>query len=297
MQREYKGVKIFIDNGQELGYETNDILKKTINFFLIPILNRLPKNFQKHIKKSHRSAAEVIEYATTHRAVEILYKKGTTHASQSIWQKIMWAVWFNTNNAKAVRNRLRLVERELKHAINTTAVLRDQINLLSIASGSARAVVEVLFSLHSHRKTISVKFLDKNPEAIEYSKDLTKTLPKNYHLDWIIDTASNFPKYYGVDKKPDIIEMVGLMDYFHDPWAIRLLTLIRENLNLEGVLITANIIPNSEQKFISNAVGWKMIYRTPEDLIDLALAAGFEKNKIKIIYEPLKIHAVLIARK
>lgn len=298
MPKQYKDIKIIIDKSPHLGYETNNIPKKILNLFFIPLLNHLPKDFQKHIKKTHKSAEEVINHATSHRAIEILYKKGTTHASQNIIQKIMHGVWFNTNNAKAVRNRLRLVEKELKTAIDHLIATQSKVNILSIASGSARAIIEVLASVQlPSNKTITVKFLDKNLEALEYSKDLAKNLPSKYKLEWITDNASNFPQYYEEQEKPDIIEMVGLMDYFHDPWAIRILGLILEKLAPDGVLITANIVTNSEQRFVSDVVGWKMIYRTPEDLVDLALTAGFKSDDIKIICEPLKIHAVLVAKK
>lgn len=298
MPKQYKDIKIITDYRPYLGYETNGIFKKFFNLFFIPLLNRLPKDFQKHIKKSHKSAKEVIEHATTHRAMEILYQKDTAHASQNIIQKIMHGVWFNTNNAKAVRNRLRLVEKELKLTIDYFIAIKSKVNILSIASGSARAVIEVLASVQlPPDKTIVVKFLDKNPEALEYSKNLAKNLPSKHKLEWITDNASNFPQYYEEQEKPDIIEMVGLMDYFHDSWAIRILSLIRENLSASGTLITANIVANSEQRFISDVVGWKMIYRTPKDLADLALNVGFKSNNVKIICEPLKIHAVLIARK
>ncbi len=298
MPKQYKDIKIIVDKNLYSGYETNDISKKILNLFFVPLINHLPKNFQKHIKRSHKSAEEVINHATSHRAIEVLYKKGTTHTSQNIIQKIMHSVWFNTNNAKAVRNRLRLVEKELKLAIDHLVATQSKVNILSIASGSARAVIEVLASIQlPPGKTIAVKFLDKNPEALEYSKDLAKNLSGKYKLEWITDNASNFPLHYEEQEKPDIIEMVGLMDYFHDPWAVRILGLVLDKLTIGGVLITANIVTNSEQRFISDVVGWKMIYRTPEDLADLALTVGFKSNNVKVICEPLKIHAVLVAKK
>ena len=294
MAKEYRSVKIYTD--ESTTYETNILLKILANLLLVPILNHLPKRFQKLIKKSHKSTEEVIEHATTHKAIEILYKKGASHASRNSTQKFMKEFWFHTNNAKAVRNRLQLVEKILKHTIKFLTDQQNKISILSIASGSARAVIETLYSPDILNKKISVRFLDKSAEAIKYSKELAGNLSRIYKIEWTTDTASNFPKYYR-HEKPDIIEMVGLMDYFHDPWAIRILSLIYENLPANGTLITANIVPNAEQRFVSDVVGWKMIYRTPEDLIDLALAAGFDKDKIKIIREPLKIHAVLVAKK
>ena len=54
---------------------------------------------------------------------------------------------------------------------------------------------------------------------------------------------------------------------------------------------------NKERKFVTDVVGWKMIYREPAELMALAEKAGFLNNKITAYCEPLKIHFVMVARK
>ncbi|MDP3764559.1 MAG: hypothetical protein Q8Q95_02975 [bacterium] len=297
---EYRGVKIFVDNDKSNGYEISGPARKALSFVITSVLNLLPKSFQTYIKKSHKSAEEVIEHATTHRALEVLYNHGRTNASNGLFQKIAHLVWFGVlNNSLAVRNRLKLTKKEISLAIDAVNKINDNrpINILSIASGSARAVIEVLQALNLPARPISVKFLDKNPAAADYSKSLAGDLLQKYDLSWIIDTAGNFYKHYRNGENPDIIEMVGLLDYFNQTKTIVLLSFIYEYLRTGGIFVTANIIHNREQKFISRVVGWPMIYRTPQDLIDMALAAGFEPKNTKVICEPLKIHAVLIAKK
>lgn len=298
--KKYKGIIITIDNDDTLSYETNSILKKIINFFLVPILNLLPSGFQKLIKKSHRQTGEVIENATTYKAIEILYNYGYQHESKKLTQKIMHKIWFDFNNSKAIRNRLKLVKRELKKSIDKLSNCQSNINLLSIASGSARAVIEVLSQLKLPNNKIFVKFLDKNNDANKHSQKLARSYLgsnlNNYDLDWITDTISGFSKYYR-GQKVDIVEMVGILDYFNDNQVLKTFSLIFDNLSDNGVLITSNISDNKERKFITKIIGWPMIYRTAEDLIELALRAGFDDKKIKVIYEPLKIHGLLIAIK
>ncbi len=295
----YRGVGIFVDNDRECGYEFSTVLRRACNFTLTAILNSLPLGFQTYIKKSHKSAEEVIEHATTHRALEVLYQHGRTHSSRTLFQKLAHRVWFGIlNNSIAIRNRLKLTKKEIKSALDLLEQGEgNAINILSIASGSARAIIEVLQSLGGRKKTISAKFLDKNPEAIDYSRQLAGDLAQRYKLEWITDTAGNFYKHYSNGAKPDIIEMVGLLDYFDQTKCITLLAFVYEYLQAGGVFITANIIHNREQKFISKIVGWPMVYRSPKDLIDLALAAGFDPQKTKVVCEPLKIHAVLVAGK
>ena len=297
---EYRGVKIFIDNDRTNGYEFSNPIRGLVNFFITHILNALPASFQTYIKKSHKSAEEIIEHATTHRALEVLYNHGRSNKSNGLIQKIAHLVWFGVlNNSIAVRNRLKLTKKEIETAIYDIdqAGVYPSINILSIASGSARAVIEVLRKFSSPQKPITAKFLDKNPAAIAYSKELAGDLAQKYNLSWITDTAGNFYKHYRGEENPDIIEMVGLLDYFDETKSITLLAFINEYLRVGGIFITANIIHNREQKFISHLVGWPMIYRTPENLIDMALAAGFTPQNIKVVCEPLKIHAILIAKK
>ncbi|MBI2052234.1 MAG: class I SAM-dependent methyltransferase family protein [Candidatus Sungbacteria bacterium] len=296
---EHRGVRIFIDNDRNNGYEFSNFFRKTLNFIITTILNLLPQGFQVYIKKSHKSAEEVIEHATTHRALEVLYNHGRNNRSNGFIQKIAHAFWFGIlSNSIAVRNRLKLTKKEIQRSLDSLEKEGGNvINILSIASGSARAIIEVLNSIDTYKKEITAKFLDKNPKAIEYSKELANSLTKKYELTWINDTAGNFYKHYPSGENPDMIEMVGLLDYFGETKSITLLSFIYEYLNKNGFLITANIIHNREQKFISKVVGWPMIYRQPENLIDMALAAGFIPQNIKIVCEPLKIHAVLIAKK
>ncbi len=289
--------KILIDNDPNIEYEKNSRIKTTSDFFFIPILNSLPKSFQRFIKRSHKSVDEIIENKTTHKALEVLYKKGQTHHTKSLLSKLFHSVWFNTNNSKGVRNRLKLVKRELQILLTKFRDENRPIKFLSIASGSARAVVESLKEV-TFPETIPVQFtfLDKNPEAIDYSKELLSSLNVSSSR-WINDTVSNLFTNHIQEEKFDIVEMVGLMDYFNDERAIKVFTSIYKHLENDGALITANIAPNKEQKFITNVIGWTMIYRTAEDLCELLIKSGFTIERMKVLYEPLKVHSVIVAKK
>lgn len=292
-------LNIVTDNDSRLGYETNSPLKKIFNVILTPILNNFPPSLQGFIKKTHHSAKKVIEKATTHEAIEILYKNGEPEKAKNILQKFFYYIWFSTDNPKAIRNRLRLVERELRNAINENILEGRDTSILSIASGSSRAILDSLDGTLTQNKNVLVTFLDKSGAANKYSKKLTleKNYPSNYQFRWVKSTASKFPAYYQGLLLPNIVEIVGLFDYFKDKGILKLFSLIYKYLPTDGVFITSNIVDNHERKFVTDVVGWKMIYRNPEDFCNLAVKAGFNPSKIKFFYEPLKIHFVMVARK
>lgn len=289
-------VTAVIDHDNAVGLETNSLLRKFFDLFFIPVLNNLPKNFKHKIKKTNRAAREVIENVTNHQALETLYSKGNNFFEQNLMKKFFQKIWFNLNNSKAVRNRLKLVKREVKNHLQSDVKSSEKINIISIASGSSRAIIETIKENRGlERAKLSVTFLDKNKGAIEYSKRLSKDIP-DVELFWINDTVGNFLK--NLPKKEfDVVEIVGFLDYLKDEKAMEVFRGIYNILRNNGIVIAANVNHNKEEKFITNVIDWPMIYRTPEELSALIHKAGFPLEKMKAFYEPLKVHGIVVAKK
>ncbi|MCF7835860.1 MAG: class I SAM-dependent methyltransferase [Candidatus Marinimicrobia bacterium] len=297
--KNYESSEIFVDLDEHQEYEINGFFRKIINFSLVSCLNLLPAASQKIIKKTHKDAKKVIDNKTTHEALEVLYKHPERKRKENFVQKIARKIWFELDNSRSVRNRLKLVKKIFEKTVLDLKDSHETIKVLSIASGSSRALLEVLSNLDIKNEII-LKFLDKSTHAVEYSKKVTASLFgnkfTNYKTEWILDTANSFPKYWN-GQKIDIIEMVGLLDYFDDEKVLKIFTSIFNNLSDGGTLISANIANNKERKFLTKVVGWDMVYKTPEQFVDLATNAGFDRKKISIVSEPLNIHFVLIAQK
>ncbi|MEI6843595.1 MAG: class I SAM-dependent methyltransferase family protein, partial [bacterium] len=220
------------------------------------------------------------------------------YSSKKLLKKFFQYVWFNVDNSKAVRNRLKFVRRELKAHLHTIAGVDKEINIISIASGSSRAVIEIVNEERYLQDTkLSVTFLDKNPQAIEYSKRLAESISHpRIQLEWINDTVGNYFRS-NPTKKFDVVEIVGLLDYFTDEKVIEIFKGIYGILQDGGVVITANISHNKEERFITKVIDWPMIYRTPDELARLVHEAGFSYNTMKAFYEPLKVHGLVVAKK
>ena len=292
------GFRVFINNDPGLRLETNSFLKRLFNLFFIPIINNLPKGFKHKIKKTDRSAKEVIENVTTHNALEVLYSSGKLFSTRNLMNSIFQKIWFNMDNSKAVRNRLKFVISELKKHLQEIAKFDREINIISIASGSSRAIIEAVENAHYLKGTrLSLTFLDKSKDAIEYSKKLaTRINHLPIQFEWINDTAGSFLRN-PPDKKFDVVEIVGLMDYFNDEKLVETFKGILSVLKDGGIVITANINHNKEEKFVSDILEWVMIYRTAEELAQLLIRAGFDEKKMRVYYEPLKLHTIIVAKK
>jgi SAM-dependent methyltransferase len=289
-------MKVVVDNDGSMGYERTSKAREYLDMFLLPILNSLPLWSKGLLRKTHSDAERVIDNVTTHAALEVVYSYGADGSRKNEVANFFQKLWQGTRNAKAVRNRLRLVKREIMGALRSL-INDDKVHILSIASGSSRAIIESLQELekggHS-TSSIDATFLDKSPRAIEYSKEMARISGLSNKFFWVENTAGKYLNDESVAKKFDIIEMVGLMDYLDDAKGIQILSSVKKALKQGGKFITANIADNPERKFLTNAVGWKMIYRTAEELASLLIRSGFSESGMRIYYEPLCTHSIII---
>jgi hypothetical protein len=286
------GINITVDTDPQQNYEVNSFLRKAINFFLVPILNRLP---QRLFTGSSKRAKTVHEHASTHRALEVIYSfDHKLNFDKGILDGFFAYFWLKTNNAKALRNRLKLVKKELEKAIKS--INKKEIRILNLACGSNRAVIEIIGN-HKDNFDFEVFAIDKNESAIEDAKKFAQLFDISNLFQWHQDTISKFFEENN-NIKFDIIEMVGFLDYLDDEKAIRLFNQIYSTLTNKGVFITGSIKDNPERRFVTEVVGWpNLIFRSEFDLIKIIMGSKFKSSKIKIIYEPQNIHGVIVCKK
>jgi len=202
--------------------------------------------------------------------------------------------WIGMINAQAVRNRLRLVKRELAETVRAIAEEEKEVRLLSIASGSAQSVIEVMAELKDI--DIRVILLDLDPLAIDYSRKVAKKYGVEDKITFVIESTSTLEEVMK-EVRPHIIEMIGFLDYRPYAKAARLIERIYKVLPPGGKFLTGNTHPNPEQHFLKWVINWEMIYRKPEELGRILTEGGFAPENCKIICEPHKVQCVAVCQK
>ena len=269
---------------------------RLIHIVMITLLNLFPEKIAQSLflflSRNDSDCRIVFNNAGTWPALEVIYTlkarqaKGGIGVIDMFWQGLL-------DNTGSIRNRLLLVREELAALMLTRMSDEGSISILSIGSGSARPVLETIASLQG---TCEVKLLlvDMDKAALDFSK----TLAEKLHIKHTEYKEGNFFRIARdcVFFKPDIVEMVGLLDYLEDRRCVHILQQILKTLRPGGYLITGNISPNLEAPFVTKGINWPMTYRAPEELRELLVRAGFSAQHIRIVQEPLEVHTLAIAQ-
>jgi len=297
-------IQVIIDNDPTLGYEKkmgSDVFKLPIMFILTLWVTLKKLILGPKIKTNtfwfdgiSPVCRTIKENAMRWKALDIAYNYEFKKDSAFVTR--ITDFWLNIKNAQAVRNRLKLVKKELRQEIQNLSDKKLEIRLLSIAAGSAQGVIEIMSEFKQKGILIKAIFLDLDPTAIEYSRQMAQKFGIVNQIIFINKSAKELEEAVGYFK-PNIIEMVGFLDYRPKEKAINLIGKIYHILDSHSVALVSNIAPNSERYFLYQVMNWPMIYRFPKQLADVVVQGGFDPQKFEIIYEPLKIHGMAICRK
>lgn len=236
---------------------------------------------------------DVKDNAYSWRALEIIYNLPNYLSKKMSLDRIA-LYWNGLENAKAVRNRLRLTKEILSREI-VKRKSQDTIRLLSIASGSARAVLETLAEVvDKHQVSFEFRLLDLDPTASVYAQNLATELGVANRCKMIVGSTTDMKKLLG-NYRPDIIEMVGFLEYRNREKAVNLLKKIKELLAPGGSIIFSQVKPNREMYFLRFVMNWPMIYRTEEEFRKILVESGY--YDYELVSEPIGIHMVCSFRK
>jgi chemotaxis methyl-accepting protein methylase len=243
-----------------------------------------------------RSSRMVKEGAAKWRALDVVYNfaSGVGHTRL---RRVIDDFWLRIRNAQAVRNRLKIAKSKLREAILSVAATRqddDPIRILSLASGSAQGVIETLAEFRNLGLDIEVLLVDQDTSALAHARRLAR---EHNVEDKVITREGDVIFFDRVSRgyKPDIIEMLGLMDYLRTSLAVKLVRKIYSALNAGGRFLTCHVHPNSESYFLRHVVDWDMIYRPLGEFHDILVEGKFLHPAF--FTEPHGIHSVAVCEK
>ena len=196
-------------------------------------------------------------------------------------------------NRQSVTNRLKIVVNLLENAFKKF-INESEIRIVSVASGSAQAVIEAI--LKCPQLNIKAVLIDLDESAIEASRQKAKEAGIEDRFTFFKGTPSSLEKVCQ-NFQPHIVEMVGFLDYRPKKKAIQLINRIRCCLLPGSYFLTCNIRKNREKIFQDWVLLWPMIYRSEKQFAELLVKGGFSPEAINIFYEPFHIHGIAVCKK
>ncbi len=241
--------------------------------------------------------------AASWKALDIIYHwfdpdwRFDHYANLGFFEELLADFWIGMINAQAVRNRFKLASREISRAIDRL-LPRDEIRIFSIAAGSGEVILKEMVKRKQQGIVIRALLLDFDPTACEYARELADRYGVTDQIEVI---RANIRQIEAVLEqkqfRPDIIEMLGFLDYRPREKAVTLINRIWKLLPSGGVFFTCHIRRNPERWFLRWVISWWMIYRQPQELANLIAEGGFAPDQVRLLYEPQTVHGIAIATK
>lgn len=209
--------------------------------------------------------------------------------------RLITGFWINCLNCQAVRNRLLIV----RMAIVESALQlveeqgKQEVRLLSIACGSAQAVLEAAAVLQRRGITLRCLLTDKSDDALKYARGLAVKYGVDAQVRTEAVTAADAIRRHA--RTTDLVEVVGLADYFTAKHVLRMFRLLYEVVQPGTIFITGHIHSNREKFWVWWVINWPMLYKTRPQFLNLITEAGWEG--VLPLTEPHGIHTVAIARR
>lgn len=241
-----------------------------------------------------RTLQEIRQGAASFRALDMIYHRKVVDLDpRGRW---FAQFWLGMRNAQAVRNRGRLTRIELLKAVRKIApTIEGPVNIFSIASGSAEAVLDVVKVVQTEGIDVRIFLLDKDPLALEYSMKLAEDMALSHLVTTIEDDIRSIEVV--ADSLPPIhlLEMVGFLDYRPYKKGVQLFRRIKSVMAPGAAFITAQIAWNTEVPFMWTALQWPMIYRSRSKFHKMFLEAGFLTEHTCVFPEAQSIHNIGVA--
>ncbi len=295
--------KLFSEIDADINFEIN----RPIDFFYVPLFFLI--SVWVSIKKLIRPKIEINFYffdgisslcklvkdnATNWRALDFTYNH---HSSEKkIDNRVYDFYWRNLRSSRGLRNRLKIVKFLINKNIEEIAKRKKNIKIVSIASGSAQGVIECASMAREKEINVIILLIDLDQTALDHAKKLAKINQLEGQIEFFCEKASVVSRVCN-EFKPDIIEMVGFLEYRPKEKAIKLVKSIYDGINVGGTFITSQVCDGIDRLFMDGVLNWPMIYRDPEDSLAILLAAGFNQDNCSFFWEPLKIHYIMDCKK
>lgn len=196
----------------------------------------------------------------------------------------------------AVKNRRGLL-RDL--IVDTARAVEDRtLRVTSLACGPAREIFDI-FAEPDH-PDIDATCLDIDDQALAYARSIAAAAGVTERVSFIRANAVKLALGRDTLTLPaqHLVYSIGLIDYLADHLVVQLLDWICQNLRPGGLAVVGNFdVDNPDRAFMDHLLDWRLIHRSPENLLDLFAQSAFGSAPVQIRREATGINLFASARR
>lgn len=215
-------------------------------------------------------------------------------------------IWAGARDGAGVRTRATAAMREAVSHLSAQerSIDDDGIVSLSLACGAAAPVYELMGSLEENGiKVRKAVLADMDPMALASAYSIAETKGVEDKIELKLENLVNMETGEARDlteltdaKSIDVVDLLGLFEYFPRDLAVSVLKQVKEVLKSDGIIVFGNMVDKRpQQTFFSDVSLWPPLeQRSLTELFDILDEAGFDaKNDARISLPPQGVYAVV----
>lgn len=208
-------------------------------------------------------------YAGDYEMMNIMYSSQVM--GTSLFAKCLHKYFIDEPASVAVKNREQYLRRKITSEYTRCIENNKIFKLISIASGPAMEIQNLLNNDNIDFSKIEINLLDQDLDALKHAQfkivSIAKKLNKKINLKLHNLAIKNVIARGLPTNNYDLIYSAGLFDYFTDPVASYAAEKLYSCLNQDGLAIIGNFGVNNPNRFGMDLVlDWNLIYRSEADL-------------------------------
>jgi extracellular factor (EF) 3-hydroxypalmitic acid methyl ester biosynthesis protein len=227
----------------------------------------------------HRARMKPFGYPGDYEVMNFIYERffeGSSLFARSIGLAFSEAVC-----CKAVRYRKDLVKRQLKALLSRRAGSQGPVRVLSVAAGPAQELFELFQEVDEIPVPLEVVLFEQDKNALAHAfRRLTPAVearfPDRVRMLFLHDSIKRLlrdAELFAPFGSFDLVYSCGLFDYLQQRTATVLARRLASTSAPGGQLLVANMVDHPARVLQEIHLDWHLIYRTREEMLDVARAA------------------------
>jgi len=239
----------------------------------------------------HRAYHKPFGYPGDYEVMRFVYERDFEGAT--LFGKAVGYAFLQTKAALAVRFRKDLVKDLLRRRIEAHRGIERPLRILSVASGPAQELYELLRDLKGEVPPLEIVLFDQDKGALSYAYRRLKPMVDErfkgavqiLYLHESIKRLLRDSELFSGFGSFDAIYTAGLYDYLQTTTAVVLTRNLYARLGHGGTLYVGNMAPeNASRWFMEFHLDWFLIHRTRAQLTEIA-TRGAPDSHLRVLEE------------